>query len=247
MRAMRRRRKHAGQKHNRALKALAAGAAIAAGTQAYAAPVRFDNPPPGEPNHFEWGTNPVYAYYNALYIQLPPEQQGNQNYPGEYGGFQRGPRSFSRTAEWNYYGWHPGWVVAGWFWEGSPNADIQTDTGSYGNAWGFASGEMIPNPSALWDHTFYGGSQGKIRDPNTNFSLIPEGVPAYLGVRISNLAGGAGWHYGWIGVLRTGGNLAAFAWGYETELGTPVAAGIPEPGSLALLALGAAAVVARRR
>jgi len=227
-----------------AARALAAGAALAAGTQAYGDPVRFDNPPPGEPGYFNWGTG--YEYWKALYIQLPPEQQGNQNYPGEYGGFTRGPRSFSRTLEWNYYGWHPGFVAAGWFWEGTPNADIQTDTGYYGFAWGFEAGEMVPDAAALWDHTYYGGSMGKIRDPNNGFSLIPEGAPAYLGVRISNLAGGAGWHYGWIGVIRTAGELAAFAWGYETELNTPIPAGIPEPGTLALLAFGAAAVLRRR-
>jgi hypothetical protein len=245
MRPLPRQRKLESQYRSRAIKALAAGAAIAAGTQAYAAPIRFDNPPPGEPSHFEWGTG--YDYWNALYINLPSDQQGNKNYPGYYGGFQRGPRSFSRTAEWQYYGWHPGWVVAGWFWDGMPNADIQTDTGSYGNAWGFAAGETVPSPSALWDHTFYGGSMGKIRDPNNGFSLIPEGVPAYLGVRISNLAGGAGWHYGWIGVIRDAGNLQAFAWGYESELNTPIAAGIPEPGTLAMLAFGAALAVGRRR
>jgi hypothetical protein len=245
MRRAARLQKRERNRRNRAVKALAAGAAIAAGTQAYAAPIRFENPPPGEANHFEWATG--YEYWKSLYINLPAEQQGNQNYPGYYGGFQRGPRSFNRTAEWFYYGWHPGFVSAGWFWEGLPNADIQTDTGSYGFAWGLAAGQNIPDPAALWDHTSYGGSMGKVRDPATGASLIPEGVPAYLGVRISNLAGGAGWHYGWIGVIRTAGDLQAFAWGYETELGTPIAAGIPEPGTLAMLALGAVLVAGRRR
>lgn len=230
---------------NRAVKALAAGAAIAAGTQAYAAPIRFENPPPGEPNHFTWATG--YEYWKALYINLPAEQQGNQDYAGPYGGFERGPRSFSRTAEWFYYGWHPGFVAAGWFWEGLPNADIQTDTGSYGFAWGFAAGQTIPSLAALWDHTSYGGSMGKVRDPASGASLIPEGMPAYLGVRISNLAGGAGWHYGWIGVIRSAGSLEAFAWGYESDINTPIAAGIPEPGTLAMLAFGAALVARRRR
>jgi len=237
------RREHT--RRNRAVKALAAGAAIAAGTQAYGSPIRFDNPPPGEPGHFAWDTG--MQYYNALYINLPSEQQGSAMYFDYYGFPQRGPRSFSRTAEWYYYGWHPAWVSAGWFWNSMPNADIQTDTGNYGNAWGFAAGETVPSPTALWDHTYYGGSMGKVRDPNTGSSLIPEGVPAYLGVRISNLAGGAGWHYGWIGVIRNAGNLQAFAWGYESELDTPIPAGIPEPGTLALLAFGALLGAGRRR
>ena len=81
----------------------------------------------------------------------------------------------------------------------------------------------------------------------TGISLIPEGIPAYLGVRISNLAGGAGWHYGWIGVIRDAGNLETFAWGYESDIDTPIAAGIPEPGTLAMLALGTVLVARRRR
>ena len=66
-------------------------------------------------------------------------------------------------------------------------------------------------------------------------------------MRISNLAGGAGWHYGWIGVIRNAGNLQAFAWGYESDLNTPIAAGVPEPGTLAMLAFGAALALGRRR
>jgi hypothetical protein len=222
---------------------MAAGAALAAGTQAYAAPIRFDNPPPGAPGHFAWGTG--MQYFNALYIQLPPAQQGTAMYFDYYGFPLRGPRSFNRSAEWYYYGWHPAFVFAGWM-INNHDANIQTDTGSYGKAWGFAAGETIPSPLALWDQTYYNWSAGKIRDPNTGSSLIPEGVPAYLGVRIADLGGGPGFQYGWIGVLRTAGDLQAFAWGYETQPGVPVAAGIPEPGTLALLAFGAVAALRRR-
>jgi hypothetical protein len=244
MRLVARHRKRGGKYRSRAVKALAAGAAIAAGTQAYAAPIRFENPPPGELNHFEWGTG--FAYYNALYIHLPAEQQGTAMYFDYYGFPIRGPRSASRSAEWYYYGWHPAFVTLGWL-SVPPTADIQTDTGDYGFAWGFTAGETIPSPLALWDNTYIGASRGKVRDPSTNFSLLPEGLPAYLGVRISNLAGGAGWHYGWIGVIRNAGDLQAFAWGYESEINTPIPAGIPEPGTLAMLAFGAALVAGRRR
>jgi hypothetical protein len=248
MRSKPRRLKRKAQQGRRAIKALAAGAAIAAGTQAYAAPVRFDNPAVGQPGHFQWDAG--NQYNRALYISLPSGQQGNQSYSDDYGGFVRGRRSFARTAETNDGYGHvtPAWVQAGLFNTGMPSADILTDTGEYGNAWGFSASDAIPGTSAHWARNpSYGDAFGKVRNPSTGASLIPEGVPAYLGVRISNLAGGAGWHYGWIGVIRNAGNLQAFAWGYETDLGTPIPAGIPEPGSLALLALGAGAVVVRKR
>lgn len=233
-----------GGKRKRAMKALATGAAIAAGTQAYGDPIRFDNPAPGDPGHFAWP--PGMTFTSALYVNLPPSQQGTAMYFDSYGVPIRGPRSFDRTQEWFYYGWHPAFVFAGW-WNDTHDANIQTDTGNYGNAWGFGAGELIPNPLALWDQTAYGGSAGKVRDPNTGFSLIPEGVKAYLGVRIADLGGGPGFHYGWIGAIRTAGELETFAWGYETQPGVPVAAGIPEPGTLAMLAFGAAALAGRRR
>jgi hypothetical protein len=78
------------------------------------------------------------------------------------------------------------------------------------------------------------------------FSLIPESQDVYLGVCV-NLS--SAWHYGWIGVNRDYYLLETFAWGYETEPGVPIAAGIPEPDTLAMLALGfvAAGVANRRR
>jgi hypothetical protein len=234
----------------RATRALAAGAAIAAGTQAYAAPVRFDNPPPGEPNHFDWpAAIGSFQYFHSLYIQLPPEDQGTAMYWDWYGFPQPGPRSFMRTQErQGYYGnWYDAWIRAGWF---ASNAGIQTA----GNFWGaFAgaveSGDPIPAPGLDWNQSgeFGDESWGKVRNATSGESLIPEGIPAYLGARIQNLDGGAGFHYGWIGVIRDGGDLQAFAWGYETDVGVPIAAGIPEPGTLAMLAFGAALVASRRR
>ena len=64
------------------------------------------------------------------------------------------------------------------------------------------------------------------------------GQDVYLGARLKLPAQ---WHYGWIGVTRGGYyglELEAFAWGYETDPGVPIAAGIPEPGTLGMLALG---------
>jgi hypothetical protein len=61
-----------------------------------------------------------------------------------------------------------------------------------------------------------------------NPSILPEGVETYLGVSFDL---GAGTQYGWIGVVRNAAMLDAFAWGYETDPGVPIAAGAWPPCS----------------
>jgi hypothetical protein len=75
-------------------------------------------------------------------------------------------------------------------------------------------------------------------------SDLPEGLTRYFGVRFDV---GSGWQYGWVGGIRTGLQFDALAWGYETQPGVPIAAGAPEPGSLALLAMGTVGAMSRRR
>jgi hypothetical protein len=72
---------------------------------------------------------------------------------------------------------------------------------------------------------------------------FPPGEERYAGVSFDP---GDGVHYGWIGVLN-GAPSEVFAWGYESDAGVPIPAGAPEPGSLALLAMGAGAALRRRR
>ena len=74
--------------------------------------------------------------------------------------------------------------------------------------------------------------------------LLPSGVDTYLGVRL-NIDGDT--HYGWIGVNRRGVDLDVFAWGYETEANVAIQAGVPTPGPLAVLALGAAGALTRKK
>jgi hypothetical protein len=84
------------------------------------------------------------------------------------------------------------------------------------------------------NHVVYPWSGGKGSD-------FPSGEAKYMAVRFSDIDG---YHYGWISVARNGWDFDAFAWGYETEPGVPIIAGIPAPGTLAALAFGA--VVTRR-
>jgi len=191
------------------VQALAAGAAIAAGTQAYADPIRFENP--AGPGHFDWaaGADVDYVFLDLI---LPADAQPATQGPSSLGQRRLSAHSFLSGA--------------------------MTEVGGFGDyyAIGVDAGELIPTgaPFAGMADISYAGN-----------SELPEGLATYLGVRFDL---GAGDQYGWIGVVRTGMELDTFAWGYETEAGVPIPAGaIPEPGTLAALALGAAALLATRR
>ena len=208
-----------GHSSRRAVQALAAGAAIAAGTQAYADPIRFDNAAHGESGHFHW-LGPYGVDTNWLDFMQAAEHQpgvpwGNSSLRHAY---TTDPKSTVGTSA----------AIA---------LKVQVG-GAYGDElMGVDAGELIPSGFA-WRNAGYAyyapyGSQ------------LPEGTPTYLGFRFDL---GSGYQYGWIGVTRTVEQLEAFAWGYETEAGVPIPAGaIPEPGTLAALALGAAAALTSRR
>jgi len=205
--------------------AIGAAAAIAAGTQAYASPVRFDNPP--GPGHFDWyhettATFSVCDLNVVLDAALQPPCGDSQAVP-------IGPTTLRHVVD-------PIYPIS-WL-QGQPTATgLQTQ--AIGNiAVGVDAGTLIPSGPAFrvgpWvDGTLYGYPP-----------LLPEGLATHLGTRMT-LPDGL--HYGWIEVVRTGDALDALAWGYETEPGVPIAAGVPEPGSLALLAFGAAGLASRRR
>ncbi len=194
--------------------ALAAAAVIAAGTQAYASPVRIDNPAHGAPGHAHWPT------VGGIDFRLNIVEDASQQ-PG--GGFD--PAVFVQTVN----------TGAGYSQIGG-NGEIQV--GGYGDyfAVGVLSGDLIPSGPS-W------GSSGMIYYTGLG-SELAEGQDTYLGVRFDL---GSGWQYGWIGGVRSGMELETFAWGYETTPGVPIEAGVPEPGSLALLAFGAAAALRKRR
>jgi len=187
--------------------ALAAAAVIAAGTSAYATPVRHDNPPGA--GHFDWTVDTTW-----LDITLPASSQ-----PGV---------EFDETSVWQ------GGTSVG----GDHGTAFKLQVGGVGDFFlvGVDAGVLIPSGTP-WDRVgliYYSGYG----------SELPEGQATYLGVQFDP---GMGLQYGWIGVERTGLSVDAFAWGYETEVGVSIPAGAPEPGTLAMLALGALGVIRRRR
>ncbi len=166
--------------------ALAAATAIAVGTQAYAAPVGFDNPPGA--GHFAWPNTFLDITQDA------PSQTGASGAPGQFRQSVGGSYS---------YMWGTG-------------SDEQVDQSSgYSLCVGLNSGDPIPAGAFPWN------SYGYIQN-YSGLSVLPEGTATYLSVRFDP---GDGFHYGWIGVVRSGLELDTFAWGYETDPGVPIAAG----------------------
>lgn len=102
---------------------------------------------------------------------------------------------------------------------------------------GYEPGDDIPTVVSEW------GDLGYTNFPGYSSPLLYD-QPTYLGVRFDE---GSGWQYGWIGVVfsSTDYTLDAFAWAYETEPGVPITV-TPEPGTLALLAVGAVGLLRRR-
>lgn len=91
---------------------------------------------------------------------------------------------------------------------------------------------------------YYGGFAAN--GPNGS---VPPGTFAYAGFRFNAVDGT---HFGWIRLKVGAGTLTFDSAAYETTAGTAITAGaVPEPGTLSLLALGAAgvvgAIVKRRR
>ena len=107
----------------------------------------------------------------------------------------------------------------------------------------FESGQSIDGGHLFLqdvDHWYY----YRTVDENNTYTNFAPGERAYMGVRFSGVDG---WHYGWIGVTYSAHAFSAFAWGYETAPGVPIAAGAPAPGTVAALAFGAAAISSRKR
>ncbi len=228
---------------------LAAAVAIATGTPAYAEVIIFINPDPGEPGHFDWtmvaedqftnqdiyNSGDASVWLAHLDITRPSTDQVGFVGVGQIfrftGGFPEGwtAKNYNLPQSDEYQPFALARIGA------STRTRSLLAGASIGGQLDFIAGSIHASCSD------YGGANCG--------SAFQAGVPSYMGVRFSFESASSdtptSYHYGWIGVVRVGTyDLDAFAWGYETEPGVPIIAGIPAPGTLAALAFGA--VVTRR-
>ncbi len=207
---------------------IAAALAIAAGTGAYADPVRYDNT-----TGFQW------EFGTTLDITIPAAAQtGAGSGPGVFGQYH----SYDYDA---YYGIL--YEESGWL-----SGDAASGSELFMNvaycAVGTNAGTEIPGglPTSFGYRWYHSAAVGHTYMDAFGFATdLPLGEPTYIAVRFG-LSDGT--HYGWVGVVRDGlGTMrfdvhaTPFAWGYETEPGVPIDAGaIPAPAPLLALAIGAA-------
>ncbi len=216
---------------------IAAGAAI--GTLAYAGPIRFDNPTGA--GHFDWMPQVVG---DQIFLNVLVDANAQTPGSGASGAFKQRALDPSGTD----------------VRRGGPTGEgpqfVLNPQGNTFYLFPVDAGSMIPTPGAGGFSsaavTYWTGGPEYLFDGQP--TLFTAGVEAYIGVRF-----GTGPQYGWVGVVpewatfTIGGTptnalvLDAFAWGYETEVGVPIAAGAPEPGTLAMLALGAVTALRPRR
>lgn len=211
---------------------IALASVLAAGTMAYGDVVRHEND-----TGFGW-------FLNTLDVMLPADQQNSAIgtdsaiYMDYFGDFYP-TFSYSHT-----YQTGGGAEVASGGFNNGYAAPIAKDTliggdpaATFTNRVNF---EFAFTSCDYYDpYDCYDGNRG----------ILPESVRTYLGVRIDagGLPGVDLFNYGWIAIERHGAFLDVFAWGYETDVNVPIAAGaVPSPGPLGVLAFGVAAGALRR-
>jgi len=98
-----------------------------------------------------------------------------------------------------------------------------------------SSGTFAAGPSASTTHLGTGPGQ------------FQASVPGFIGFRMN--PSGSGDQYGWLQVSLnddpSGGVIHSYA--YESDIGVPIGAGVPEPGTAANILVAAASLILRRR
>ncbi len=182
------------------IEVLSTAIVVIAAIPAKAGVVAFQNPQGA--GHFDWVPATNQNGLNSIWldITLPASSQ-----PGTALGVSSyGQENYNDMAS----------KILGVFGE----AEIQVGNNS-SLVWASASAEPIPASPAPANHGWSENPFIEVPAFGTNFVDRQE---SFVGVRFDP---GDGWHYGWIGVVKTGIGLDAFAWGYETEPGVPICAG----------------------
>jgi len=189
---------------------------------------------------------PAEAY--VIYQAIPPEQQTLMD-SGllimTYNGTPQitDPRfAIGHNNQYNGYNFFVGI-------QGVNGGQVANDSGSYYAA--FLTGGQSIGSSSYW---YYQAALGyRNPDPEEGFTVgnFPGQGPGYLGLQFQDDEGDT--HYGWAKVVVPADVTYAkiFGFAFETEADTEILAGagdpVPLPGSLALLASGAAGLLAYRR
>lgn len=209
-------------------------AVFVAASAAQASVVAFENPP--GPGHFDWNASDGHAYLDLTLsaasqagVSSAPSSFWVQQLPSTSGGTTTRIVGTVSTSRLERIGRDVSPTEGISF---LSNLDVDTPIPT-------PTGPDVSGFSTLASLYYPDSEPGY---PNSEFQ---EGEPGYLGVRF-NL--GSGLQYGWIGIIRTGTEVDAFAWGYETEPGVEIlaGAGIPEPASLSLLLIGVIRLYSRR-
>ena len=226
-----------GRERGEGLELIAAAVVLAAGTQAYGEAIRFDNPV--GTGHFNW-------IERTLDLTQPASAQATGlGDTGVSSGTWAHIRSYytsdfdnlmARTAR---GGATP--LLSGATLEGAFQTYAYVKALQAGDVVGPSSGDFGADAllaARIGGSPYYGWYD------LTDLDLYGT---SYIGFRFAHPLTGM-MHYGWVSVYFDPYFAAvdALAWGYETQPGVAVPAGAPTPGTLAGLALGAAAFSGRR-